>query len=80
MTLQSETQPAAQDRQGSAAQHLADLIGFDTVSRNGNRPLIDHMAAYLEGLGARITILSLPGAGSGVKMSSRKVYLKSQFF
>ncbi|MCA1284104.1 acetylornithine deacetylase [Salipiger bermudensis] len=57
MTLQSETQPAAQDRQASAAQHLADLIGFDTVSRNGNRPLIDHMAAYLEGLGARITIL-----------------------
>ena len=57
MTLQSETQPAAQDRQASAAQHLSDLIGFDTVSRNGNRPLIDHMAAYLEGLGARITIL-----------------------
>mgnify|MGYP001338470755 CR=1 FL=1 len=57
MTLQSETTPAAQDRQASAAQHLADLIGFDTVSRNGNRPLIDHMAAFLEGLGARITIL-----------------------
>ncbi|MBU2957733.1 acetylornithine deacetylase [Paracoccus sp. 1_MG-2023] len=38
-------------------RHLADLIGFDTVSRNGNRALIDHMAAHLGGLGARIVIL-----------------------
>lgn len=37
--------------------HLADLIGFDTVSRNGNRDLIDHMATYLGALGARIAIL-----------------------
>lgn len=57
MTLQSEIQPAASDRQVSAVQHLSDLIGFDTVSRNGNRALIDHMAAYFQGLGARITIL-----------------------
>ncbi|SDH69140.1 acetylornithine deacetylase [Alloyangia pacifica] len=57
MTLQSETKPAAPDRQASAAQHLSDLIAFDTVSRNGNRPLIDHMADYLGALGARITIL-----------------------
>ncbi|MCA0995628.1 acetylornithine deacetylase [Alloyangia pacifica] len=56
MTLQSETTPAP-DRQASAAQHLSDLIGFDTVSRNGNRALIDHMADYFRALGARITIL-----------------------
>lgn len=64
MTLQSEIQPAASDRQVSAVQHLSDLIGFDTVSRNGNRALIDHMAAYFQGLGARITILP---DGSGAK-------------
>lgn len=57
MTLQSEIQPAAPDRQASAVQHLSELISFDTVSRNGNRALIDHMAAYFQGLGARITIL-----------------------
>ncbi|NIZ09002.1 acetylornithine deacetylase [Pseudooceanicola sp. HF7] len=57
MTLQSEIQPAASDRQASAVQHLSELISFDTVSRNGNRALIDHMAAYFQGLGARITIL-----------------------
>lgn len=31
--------------------HLAALIGFDTTSRNSNLGLIDHVAAYLEGLG-----------------------------
>lgn len=40
-----------------AAGHLAALIGFDTVSRNGNRALIDHMAAYFAGLGADVTVL-----------------------
>jgi acetylornithine deacetylase len=30
---------------------LRALIGFDTVSRNSNLPLIDHVAGYLKGLG-----------------------------
>ncbi|GHG96309.1 acetylornithine deacetylase [Pseudodonghicola xiamenensis] len=47
----------AGDLTGQATEHLARLISFDTVSRNSNRPLIDHMAGYFEGLGARITIL-----------------------
>ncbi|WP_343504129.1 acetylornithine deacetylase [Alloyangia pacifica] len=57
MSLKSESLPDAEARIARAAEHLADLIAFDTVSRNGNRPLIDHMAAYFEGLGGRITLL-----------------------
>lgn len=30
---------------------LADLIAFDTTSRNSNRPLIDHVVAYLRRFG-----------------------------
>ncbi|WP_417700524.1 acetylornithine deacetylase [Pseudophaeobacter sp.] len=56
MTHQSETL-CAEDRLKRAGQHLCDLIAFDTVSCNGNRALIDHMAAYFGDLGARITIL-----------------------
>ncbi len=56
MTHQSE-RTFAEGLKDRAAQHLSDLIAFDTVSRNGNRPLIDHMVAYLGELGARITIL-----------------------
>jgi len=44
-------------RTDSAKAHLSDLVAFDTVSRNPNRPLIDHMAAQLEDLGAAVTIL-----------------------
>ena len=57
MSLKRESLPDAEARIARAAEHLADLIAFDTVSRNGNRPLIDHMAAYFEGLGGRITLL-----------------------
>ena len=57
MTLLSEITFASDDLTGQAAEHLAYLIAFDTVSRNSNRPIIDFMAAYFEGLGARITIL-----------------------
>jgi len=57
MTLLSEITFASDDLTGQAAEHLANLIAFDTVSRNSNRPIIDFMAAYFEGLGARITIL-----------------------
>ncbi|MBW3244639.1 acetylornithine deacetylase [Epibacterium sp. DP7N7-1] len=57
MTLLSEMSFASDDLTGKAAEHLAKLISFDTVSRNPNRPLIDHMADYLGDLGARITIL-----------------------
>ncbi|WP_050528359.1 acetylornithine deacetylase [Pseudorhodobacter aquimaris] len=57
MTLLDGTTCATNDRTGKAAEHLANLIAFDTVSRNGNRPLIDFMAGYFADLGARITIL-----------------------
>ncbi|WP_323779052.1 acetylornithine deacetylase [Leisingera sp.] len=40
-----------------AKEHLRALIGFDTVSKNSNRALIDYMAAYLGQLGAEITLL-----------------------
>ncbi|TQS70847.1 acetylornithine deacetylase [Rhodobacteraceae bacterium] len=43
-----------------AIEHLRVLIGFDTVSKNTNRPLISHMAAFFENLGADITILPDP--------------------
>lgn len=57
MTLPSEIDFASDALTGQAAEHLAKLIAFDTVSRHSNRPLIDFMAGYFEGLGARITIL-----------------------
>lgn len=41
----------------SAKAHLGELVAFDTVSRNPNRPLIDHMANELDALGADVTIL-----------------------
>lgn len=53
----NETPFAADDLTGRAAEYLARLIAFDTVSCNPNRPLIDFMAGYFSGLGARITIL-----------------------
>lgn len=47
----------AHARLDDAKAHLKTLIGFDTVSRNSNRDLIDHMAAHFAGLGGEITIL-----------------------
>lgn len=41
--------------------HLAALIGFDTTSRNSNLGLIDHVEAYLGGLG--IACERTPDAG-----------------
>lgn len=32
-------------------EHLRRLVGFDTTSRNSNLALIDHVEAYLDGLG-----------------------------
>lgn len=40
-----------------AKEHLRTLVAFDTVSRNPNRALIDHMAAHFEALGAEVVIL-----------------------
>lgn len=40
-----------------AKEHLRALIGFDTVSKNSNRELINHMADHFENLGAEITLL-----------------------
>ena len=40
-----------------AKEHLRALIGFDTVSKNPNRPLIEHMAVHFRKLGAEITLL-----------------------
>ncbi|MDB5685558.1 MAG: argE [Rhizorhabdus sp.] len=39
---------------------LADLIAFDTVSARSNRALIDHVAAYLNGLGIPAQVLPSP--------------------
>jgi acetylornithine deacetylase len=39
---------------------LADLIAFDTVSARSNRALIDHVAAYLAGLGVAAQVLPSP--------------------
>lgn len=39
---------------------LADLIAFDTVSARSNRALIDHVAAYLDGIGIAAEILPSP--------------------
>lgn len=39
---------------------LSRLIGFDTVSRKSNRALIDFVADYLDGLGARCTLTHNP--------------------
>ncbi|WOI58169.1 acetylornithine deacetylase [Palleronia sp. LCG004] len=41
----------------AAMAHLADLIAFDTVSRNSNLPLIDHVEAHLARLGGVATRL-----------------------
>ena len=51
------TRDTAHARLGDAKAHLRDLIGFDTVSKNSNRALIDHLAAHFEALGGAITIL-----------------------
>lgn len=40
-----------------AKEHLRALIGFDTVSKNSNRELINYMADHFENLGAEITLL-----------------------
>jgi len=41
----------------SATSHLRDLVAFDTTSRNANRALIDHVAAYLAEHGVESVIL-----------------------
>jgi acetylornithine deacetylase len=48
-------------RLADAKTHLKNLVAFDTVSRNPNRPLIAHMAAHFEALGAEVTVLPAPG-------------------
>ncbi len=57
MSMQSHPSYLSDDMLARAKAQLATLIGFDTVSKRSNRPLIDHMAAYLGDLGADITIL-----------------------
>ncbi|MBN7758872.1 acetylornithine deacetylase [Nitratireductor aquimarinus] len=41
----------------NAKSHLKDLVAFDTTSRYSNRPLIDHMAAFLREYGIEPVIL-----------------------
>ena len=41
----------------NAKSHLKDLVAFDTTSRYTNRPLIDHMAAFLREYGIEPVIL-----------------------
>ena len=53
----ASSRDTAHARLDDAKAHLKDLIGFDTVSKNSNRALIDHMAAHFEALGGEITIL-----------------------
>lgn len=54
----------AGDRPARSAtiDHLRDLIGFDTVSRNANLALIDHVEGYLAALGFRLTRIADPHA------------------
>lgn len=54
----------------SAKRHLKDLVGFDTTSRNSNRPLIDHMAAFLRGHGIEPVILP-DGTGEKANLIAR---------
>eukprot|EP00581_Thalassiosira_minuscula_P022528 CAMPEP_0184425076 /NCGR_PEP_ID=MMETSP0738-20130409/124743_1 /TAXON_ID=385413 /ORGANISM="Thalassiosira miniscula, Strain CCMP1093" /LENGTH=60 /DNA_ID=CAMNT_0026787785 /DNA_START=32 /DNA_END=211 /DNA_ORIENTATION=+ len=49
--------PAIQRLVDEAKDHLATLIAYDTVSKNSNRELIDHMASYFETLGGALTII-----------------------
>jgi acetylornithine deacetylase len=39
---------------GTSVDHLRALVGYDTVSRNSNLPLIEYLVAVLEPLGARL--------------------------
>ncbi len=50
----------------SAIDHLADLVAFDTVSRNSNLALIDHVEAYLHRFA--IPTVRIPDA-TGLKAS-----------
>jgi acetylornithine deacetylase len=49
--------PPSHPQLETAKQHLGELISFDTVSKNSNRALIDHMAVQFGRLGAEITFL-----------------------
>lgn len=52
---------AAPDPTAITAEALLDrLVSFDTVSAHGNRPLIEWVAAYLQGFGIAPTILAAP--------------------
>lgn len=42
------------DSAPTGVDHLRALVGFDTVSRNSNLALVEHVAAFLEDLGARM--------------------------
>ncbi len=42
---------AAGDERGAAVGLLGELVAFDTISSKTNLPLIDRVAAYLDGLG-----------------------------
>ncbi|QDY71148.1 acetylornithine deacetylase [Qingshengfaniella alkalisoli] len=57
MTVAQAKPDTTHPRLTEAKAHLGDLIAFDTVSANPNRPLIDHMAVYFEDLGGVTTIL-----------------------
>ena len=59
-----------------AKAHLKDLIAFDTVSRNSNRALIDHMAAHFEALGGEITLLPDETGAPGTRNDLRCVSLE----
>lgn len=49
--------PAETDLTQAALERLDRLVGFDTVSRNSNLPLVMEVAAYLTGHGIAHTIL-----------------------
>lgn len=41
----------------SAADHLAQLVAFNTISHRSNQALIDHVAQVLRAAGAQVTVL-----------------------
>lgn len=57
MTMHSHASYFSDDILERAKVQLAALIGFNTVSKHSNHPLIDYMATTLGNLGADITIL-----------------------
>ncbi|EIM77413.1 acetylornithine deacetylase [Nitratireductor aquibiodomus RA22] len=52
-----EAEKSTMSLRENAKKHLKDLVAFDTTSRYSNRPLIDHMAAFLRGYGIEPVIL-----------------------